>query len=298
VENLGTPSVWIDHNAYTRQRHKQCAFNLYTAAMLEYALAPLCRAFGDGRQEKAVREFARELLAATAKKFWSRRHGLYLINKPWLDEEKNIRLCDRSLATSVLFDQCPGLRTDSSLQVLADCPPEMGLSYPANAGWRLWALAKGGRADIIVKDLRERWATMDSVRLNNTLQEDWEVKPDSGQQWSHCAVAPLYIVYMGLAGIRPREPGFKKVEIRPQPADLERLELTAQTVQGPLHFRSEGKKGKRQVELELPSGCHGELVLRREENLNLPVSVSPAPAGFLRYRLSAGQSVRLRLKHT
>lgn len=298
VENLGTPSVWIDHNAYTRQRHKQCAFNLYTAAMLEYALAPLCRAFGDGRQEKAVREFARELLAATAKKFWSRRHGLYLINKPWLDEEKNIRLCDRSLATSILFDQCPGLRTDSGLQALADCPAEMGLSYPANAGWRLWALAKGGRADIIVKDLRERWATMDSVKLNNTLQEDWEVKPDSGQQWSHCAVAPLYIAYMGLAGIRPVEPGFKKVEIRPQPADLERLELTAQTVRGPLHFRSEGKKGERHVELELPSGCDGGLVVRREENLNLPVSVSPAPAGFLRYRLSAGQSVRLRLKHT
>jgi alpha-L-rhamnosidase len=298
VENLGTPSVWIDHNAYARQRHKQCAFNLYAAAMLEYALAPLCRAFGDGRQEKAVREFARELLAATAKKYWSRRHGLYLINKPWLDEEKNIRLCDRSLATSILFDQCPGLRIDSSLRALADCPPEMGLSYPANAGWRLWALAKGGRTDIIVKDLRERWATMDSVRLNNTLQEDWEVKPDSRQQWSHCAVAPLYIVYMGLAGIRPLEPGFKKVEIRPQLADLERLELTARTVQGPLHFRSEGKKGERQVELQLPSCCQGELVVRREENLNFPVSVSPAPAGFMRYRLSPGQSVRFRLKHT
>ncbi|HEX5692985.1 MAG TPA: alpha-L-rhamnosidase N-terminal domain-containing protein, partial [Roseiflexaceae bacterium] len=29
VENLGVPAVWIDHQAYRRQRHKQCAFNLY-----------------------------------------------------------------------------------------------------------------------------------------------------------------------------------------------------------------------------------------------------------------------------
>ncbi len=40
VEDIGVPSVWIDHNAYERQRHKQCAFNLYAAAMLENALAP------------------------------------------------------------------------------------------------------------------------------------------------------------------------------------------------------------------------------------------------------------------
>jgi hypothetical protein len=33
--------------------------------------------------------------------------------------------------------------TQAALQVLAECPPEMGFSYPANAGWRLWALAKG-----------------------------------------------------------------------------------------------------------------------------------------------------------
>ena len=119
----------------------------------------------------------------------------------------------------------------------------MGFSYPANAGWRLWALAKGGRADVILKDLRERWATMDSVRLNNTLQEDWKAQPDSGAQWSHCAVVPLYIAYMGLAGIRPLEPGFRRVEIRPQLADLEELELTAFTVRGPIHFLSKGKRG-------------------------------------------------------
>ncbi len=298
VENLGIPSVWIDHAAYQRPRHKQCAFNLYAAAMLEHALAPICRAFGDTAQAGAVQAFGRELLAATVKKFWSRERGLFVNNLPWLAEERNLRLCDRSLATAVLFDQCPSGKTVGTLRALAECPPEMGFSYPCNAGWRLWALAKGGRADIIVKDLRERWATMDSVKLNNTLQEDWTAQADSGQQWSHCAVVPLYIAYHGLAGIRPLAPGFSRVEIRPQLADLDQLELTAHTVQGPLRFSARGKRGDREVTVELPPNCEGELVLRRDEKADLERASGRAPADHLRYRLPTGTRAKVNLKWT
>lgn len=297
VEEIGIPSVWIDHNAYERRRHKQCAFNLYAAAMFEHALAPLCRAFGDRTQERAARDFGRGLRTAAVGRFWSAERGLFVNNLPWLEEEGGrVRLCDRSLATAVLFDQCPGRKSGPALRALAECLPEMGLSYPANAGWRLWALAKGGRADIILKDLRDRWATMDSVKLNNTLQEDWLARPDSGQQWSHCAVVPLYIAYMGLAGIKPLEPGFRRVEIRPQPGDLDRLELVARTVKGPLVFSSRGKRGNRELTLELPEGCEGELVLPAGENVELRPIPGADPAGLGRYALPAGQKTVLALK--
>ncbi len=296
VENTGTPAVWIDHNAYDRQRHKQCAFNLYAAAMLEHALAPLCRAFGDRKQEKAARNFGRNLLAASVGKFWSPEREVFVNNLPWIKEEGKARLCDRSLATAVLFDQIPGKNVGPALRALADCPPEMGFSYPANAGWRLWALAKGGRADVILQDLRERWAMMDSVILNNTLQEDWEAKPDSGQQWSHCAVAPLYIAYQGLAGIRPLEPGFKRVEVRPQPADLSQLELVARTVRGPLVFRSLGNRGNRELTLELPQGCEGEVILPEREVVDLKPLKEKTPLGTKRYAIPAGTAVTLKLK--
>ena len=298
VENLGIPSVWIDHSAYQRPRHKQCAFNLYAAAMLQHALAPICRAFGDRQQADAVAEFGRDLQAATVRKFWSKERGVFVNNLPWLGEEKKMRLCDRSLATAILYDQCPGGKTAAALRTLAECPPELGFSYPCNAGWRLWALAKGGRADIIMKDLRERWATMDSVKLNNTLQEDWQAQPDSGQQWSHCAVAPLYIAYHGLAGIRPLTPGFKRAEVRPQLADLDQLELTAHTVQGPLRFSARGKVGDRELTVELPVNCGGELVLPREERVPLAPAPGPAPTGHQRCRLPGGKIITLRLKLT
>ena len=298
VDKPGPTHVWIDHIAYQQQRHKQCAFNLYVAAMLQHALPTICLAFGDQARAESAISLGRKIQAATVKKFWSTERDLFVVNLPWLAEEGTPRLCDRSLATAILYDQCPGGRTEAALRALAECPPEMGFSYPANAGWRLWALGKGGRADVIVKDLRERWANLGSVKLNNTLQENWHAKPDGGWHWSHCPVAPLYVTYMSLAGIKPLEPGFQRCEIRPQLADLDLLELTAHTVKGPLMFSARGKKGNREITLTIPAGCSGELVVCREEALKLPPAAGITPAGHHRYQLPSGKSITVNLKYT
>jgi hypothetical protein len=299
VEGLGIPTVWMDHNAYQRQRHKQCAFNLYAAAMLQNALSAMCEAFGDQVRAQAAREFGRRLQTAAVRRFWSSERGLFMNNLPWFNAEGAPRLCDRSLATAILFDQCPNGRTDASVRALAECPPEMGFSYPANAGWRLWALGKGGRPEIIVKELRERWATMESVALNNTLQEGWHVTADTGDEWSHCPVAPLYVTTMSLAGVRPLLPGFKRCEIRPQPGPLELLELTVHTVRGPIEFSSRGKLGNRELRLALPHGCEGELVVDQRESLILEPASGRAPvSGHQHYRLFPGRSTTVQLKFT
>lgn len=298
VEDLGIPSVWIDHIAYRGQREKQCAFNLYAAAAMRHALAPIARLFGESLAAERVEAFSDALLRQTQKTFWSREHGLFVNNLPWLAGEKSPRCCDRSLATAVLFDQCPEGQTGPALKMLADAPANLGISYPANAGWRYWALAKGGRTDVLLKDLRERWATMASVTLNNTLQEDWTVQPDSSSQWSHCPVAPLYMAYQGLAGIWPLTPGFERVEIRPEPADLKSLELTVHTVRGPIEYACKGQLGNRQLTLALPEKCQGELVLRRDEKTELTPLSSPAPIGYARYSVPGGKPIHLALKTT
>jgi len=296
VENLGIPSVWIDHIAYQRQPHKQCAFNLYTAAAMRHALAPMCVAFGDRRQARAVAAFGEALQAATVKRFWSPERGLFVNNLPWLGEEKSPRTCDRSLATAILFDQCPRGNLSAAVNSLAVCPPEMGFSYPCNAGWRLWALGKAGRADVIVSDLRKRWATMLSVKENNTLQEDWVARRDSGQQWSHCAVVPLYIAFQELMGLKPLEPGFKRFELRPQLGDLEELQLTAFTVAGPISMQARGKSGNRELRFELPPVVQGELVLPEGEEPGLPVHAGAAPPGCRRFALPAGTGTNVRIR--
>ena len=261
VEGLGIPTVWIDHNAFKQQRHKQCAFNLYTAAMLKNALAPLCTAMNQPEQATRAEAFGDRLLRAAVARYWSVERGRFEANLPWQKEEGEVRVCDRSLATSILFDQCPDGNTGAALKALVECPPELGLSYPANAHWRYWALARLGRADVVIKDWRERWAAMPSVLLNNTLQEMWTVEADGTQEWSHCPLAPVFVLFNDIAGIRPLTPGFGKCVIRPQLKGLGKLQLVFNTVKGPIRFTAEPEQGGHRVTVTLPQGCEAELQL-------------------------------------
>ena len=300
VEETGVPSVWIDHEAYVLQRHKRCALNLYAAAAYRHALAPIAGAFGDPDRAEAFTRLGRQLQEAAVRTFWSRRLGLFVNNLPWVEEEGEFRLDDRSLATAVLFDQCPGRNTGASLTALIDCPPNMGVSYPCNANWRYWALARYGRIDVVLKDFRERWATMSSVVLNNTLQEEWVARADSTQQWSHCALSPIYVLFMDIAGIRPLEPGFRRCVVRPQLGDLESLRLTAHTVLGPIRLQAKrtagaGASGRpaHRITIDLPPGCEGELVLPMDTRVELRLLGVDRVLGVKRYPLFAGRSPQI-----
>lgn len=269
VDSLGIPSVWMDHIAYQMQRHKQCAFNLYTSAMCINALAPLCRAFSQNKKATEIEQFGKELLQATIKKFWSSQEQTFVVNLPWLAEEGGPRYCDRSLATAILFNQCPNGNNARSLELLVNRPPQLGVSYPCNAIWPAWALSSAGRMDVVLKDLRTKWVNMASVRLNNTLQEDWICYPDGPSQWSHCAQTPLIMMHQGIAGIKPITAGYKTFQIYPQLMDLKTVEVITNTVAGPIVFKSSGVLGKRTLSLEIPVGTTAELVVDKKEHLNL-----------------------------
>ena len=288
VENLGIPNVWIDHEAYHNQRNRQCAFNLYAAAMYRHALAPLAETMGQSARAVESRRRGDAILRAAVARFWSPQERVFLDNRPWLDADKAPRMSDRALATSILFDQCPGGDTAAALKALVETPPQMGLSYPCNAGWRYWALGRLGRSDVILRDFRTRWATMRSVLENNTLQEMWTVEPDSYSQWSHCPLAPIYALYQEIIGLRPLAPGFTRLALRPQLGDLPDLDTVAYTPHGPVVFRAKLASGIHHVEVKLPAGCQGELLLPPGVQVPFPAIGPDGPAGTRRYQLPKG----------
>lgn len=299
VENIGIPSVWIDHQAFRQQRHKQCAFNLYVAAMCTKALMPLCDAFGDSEKSLEIKKFGESLLKEVVAAFWSPEQKVFIDNLPWLHEEGGQRCySDRTLAMAILFDMCPNNDVNECIHLLADCPDKIGLSYPCNAIWAMWALAKANRIDVVLKDLRERWAIMPSVILNNTIQEFWQTEADSWSQWSHCAVGPLIILYQGIAGIKPLDPGYKRVLISPQLGDLTKVELEVQTPSGGIHFKSAGEYGKRQLEITVPVGVKAVLNLDSRENIKLKTLDSGCDSGNKKqYELLGGKVYKFKLKY-
>ena len=289
VEGWGTPVVWIDKD-FPRPRHKQCAFNLLTAAVLGSALAPLAALARDPAGQKRFAAASAALLAAAVRRFWSRERGLFVGNLPWEDEEGMARLDDRSLATALLFDQCPEGRVRETLATLAEPPASLGASCPAGAHWRMQALARFGRIDAVLRELRQRWAVMPSIVYNNTTSEDWAVRPDSPDQWSQCAAGPLFVLAMDIAGIRPAAPGFEKVQVRPQLGDLPGLEVTVHTPRGPVVFRAEPREEGHHAWVTLPPDCPGELVLPAVSGRGVAVTPLDHAVGLERYALPAGET--------
>jgi hypothetical protein len=297
VEDLGVTCVWMDHIAFKQQKHKQLSFNLYVSAMTGTSLYELSTLFGDAETAQQAKEFSRNILSQCVANYWSEKEKIFIDNKPWMDEEKEVRYSDRALATALLFHQCPGNDEKRSVEILKTFPSTMGVSYPCNAVWRYWALAENGEVETLLSDLRTKWGTMPSVWENTTLQEDWNAGYDGSSQWSHCAVAPIVLLYQGLAGAKPLTPGGKKYRVYPQPGDLRFIDIDIQTLAGAIKFTSEGLKGTRTLSLIVPPGNEVELWLDSREHVDLPV-IGTTSGRITKYKVAGGAKLTLKLKFT
>ena len=132
----------------------------------------------------------------------------------------------------------------------------------------LLGLAKAGRADVILHDFRRRWATMNSVKWNNTIQEAWDAVRQYGRM-EPLALSPIYVLFGDIAGIRAAAPGFARVQVRPQLGDLADLELVYRTVRGPIRFKAEAASEGHRVSVSLPKDCEGELLLPKDSKVEL-----------------------------
>jgi alpha-L-rhamnosidase len=293
VVDLGVNAIWMDTDSYKNGRDKQCAYNLYVASMLKLALAPLSSAFGDKEQEIEMLSLSQHLSTHVEKKFWSSGDNLLIINLPWAEEDGEMRTCERSLAHWVLGGFAPDLAKGAIIQELKSKPNRLGRCYPANVVWLYWTLAALGETQEIVKDFNQRWINMLSVKENNTIQENWVSKKDSQSQFSHSGIAPFFAAYMCFAGIEVLEPGAKLVRVKPQMADLEKLELTYHTGIGPLKFYAEGIKGKRKLSLDIPDGMTVHLDVPAQGKGPQGIEQIANKNNFKTYKLVGGKDYEL-----
>jgi len=107
--------VWIDHNAYESSATSSAPL---TSTRRPCSNSPWRPSAGLWRQE--AREGGPQLRprtpGAAVGRFWSRTR-VFVNNLPWLKEEGKVRMCDRSLATAVLFDQFPEKKRGQALRL-------------------------------------------------------------------------------------------------------------------------------------------------------------------------------------
>jgi hypothetical protein len=174
--------------------------------------------------------------------------------------------------------------------MLTDCPTEMGLSYPANAVWRYWALAKSRAIQVVLDDFRTCW-DLTAPAENNTLAEDWVPAYDTNAEWSHCPVAPLILLYHGILGLRPTSPGYATCVLAPQLGDLEEIACQAHTVRGAIRFAAKNSGAGQELTLFVPAEIQAELILDAREKVALPPGREPAPPGCKSYALPKAETV-------
>ena len=235
--------IWMDHEAFSPkipgetvsvQRNKTCAFNLYLAGMLRFAMAPAARRLGLEEEAARYEKTAEQVYQAVKRVYYDPERELYFDNLPFSGRETPV-VSDRTLAMALLY----GFVSDGPeemVRALAETPPWVGLSYPANAVWRWHALANYGRCDVITAELKGKWRQMLSVDQNNTLQEWYEVQNDTDRELSHCPMAPVLAMYEDYAGLRCLKDGFREFSLNPCMGGLPSLAFTLRTVSGDMTF--------------------------------------------------------------
>ena len=228
VEDIGSETVWIDHDAYHSQSHKKLAFNLYALQMI------VMLDWIEGRTTDL--SFPIEALR---RQFWHDKVGAMICNRDEVATRPG-RFCDRSIA-HILWLHSHGYEVVPDLTKTIDQitkqPKSMGVGYPANSVWRHWAWASIGRIDLILKEFMERWVPMYSVEHNLTIQEMWVSKPGTTSLMSHCAVSPTIMMHQAILGVGQDSKG--NWFMRPQLGNLEKFSIQSYTPLGRLVFEAE-----------------------------------------------------------
>lgn len=103
------------------------------------------------------------------------------------------------------------------------------------------------------------------IRIGSTMTlEAWDLKYKDNLDWNHAwGAAPANIIPRFVLGVRPLEPAFRKILIRPQPGYLACVSGVVPTIRGPVGVSLETKgSGARRLKVEIPSNTQASIGLK------------------------------------
>ncbi|TKG96695.1 alpha-L-rhamnosidase [Puteibacter caeruleilacunae] len=173
---------------------------------------------------------------------------------------------DHHALHSNMFALTFGLVPEQHIDKVTDFVKSRGMACSVYGSQHLLdAVYEGEYADYGLQLLTSRedrgWAhAIYDIGTTITL-EAWDNKYKPNQDWNHAwGAAPANIIPMRLMGIEPLEPGFKKIRVKPQPANLEWARIISPTIKGDVKMSFRNKVGKQFVMiLNLPANTVGEV---------------------------------------
>lgn len=133
------------------------------------------------------------------------------------------------------------------------------------AQYLLEALYRAGEAkaalQLITAEHDRSWLHMLNTVGSTITLEAWDPKYKPNLDWNHAwGAAPANIIPHYLVGVRPLEPGFKKVLIQPQLGGLTSLDAVVPTIRGPVSVSVDAESSFT-LDVEIPGNTTAEIRL-------------------------------------
>ena len=234
--------VYTDYNAVVNAYH-------YKAVV---CLSKIAYALGKNQEWKELADYAEQFKQTYNNAFFNKEGGVYY---------DGIDVKHSSLHSN-MFPLAFGMVPSENIKTVADFVCSRGMACSVyGSQWLMEALYAVGRADVALKyltsDDKRSWRNM--LREGSTISmEAWGNEYKSDQDWNHAwGAAPANIIPFCLVGVRPIEPGYKVMEIRPQLSTLNKVSATIPTVKGPITIHASSKR----LEFTLPAGTSAKILI-------------------------------------
>lgn len=201
-------------------------------------------------------------------------------NEVLLDKESGLYRDGEGVAHSSLhanmFSVAFGLAPSDNHESLRDfliskgmaCSP-YGAPYLMDA---LYALGAGDYAlELLTSESDRSWMNM--IRFGTTItSEAWDIKFKRNMTWNHAwGASPAYVITRKIFGIEPLEPGYSKIQIKPNPGTMKEASLTSPTIRGSVHAAFNNEPGRRLVySITIPANTSARVLLPLDQ-FNNPV---------------------------
>ncbi|MEA2062849.1 MAG: alpha-L-rhamnosidase C-terminal domain-containing protein [Gemmatimonadota bacterium] len=210
------------------------------------------------------------------------------INEKLFDTSREIYIdgkgTDHASLHANMFPLAFGLVPKEYVQSVTDFIKTRGMACSVyGAQYLLEALYRAGEADyalsLMTSTSERSWAHMIFDVGTTITLEAWDSRYKPNLDWNHAwGAAPANIIPRLLMGIQPLDPGFGRIQIKPQPGGLESGSLDLPTIRGTVHVDFKSVEGAAFfLNIRIPANTKAKVYLPRLGIDNSVVTVDGVP---------------------
>lgn len=240
------------------------ALNCFLYAGL-VAGAKIARLNNDEPQVQEYEKWATELKNAINKFLWTEEKGLYADGLH--DGKQSEVFSQQANCLAVLFDIAPKEKQEKIMEKIQEDEKVVKITTPYFMFYFLSALLHLDKHEPVKDIIRKRWGEMIGKGAT-TFWEEFGGVPDVGNGGSLChawSACPTAILSSEILGVKPLEPGFRKILIGPRLFNLNYAKGIVPAVIGNIKvsWKIKNLKGKKALHFKasIPESCRAEAII-------------------------------------